>query len=237
MFASLNSESSFHVSLQSAILLYGNSSTNVQYATLHPAIVDDGKVQPRLGVGQSLTKRFIEDMLKSLGSQLEPEVLPDNVLCRTRSAITWWAPARRRPMFFSVLAERPHLNGAEFPHPALVFQATEDELSVWALAENKRPVASTPLHFAPYWNVSKNGSVCLGSSKRPPSFSVDSLDVWEEGFFGSNFSHPNANRHCVHPQGFDGLWADAKKRKTFPVDLLLPSTCSLEDVVLSRPGR
>lgn len=235
MTADLSSKQSLQVSLKSAILLYGG--TSIQYGTLHDVIVNEANEQPRLGVGKSLTKSFIEDMLTSIGAQMKPEVLPDNVLCRTRSAITWWVPARRRAMFFSESAERPHLNGVVFPHPALVFQAREDELSVWALRDSKRPVASTPLHFAPYWNVSVDGSVCLGSSKRPPSFSVDSLDVWEEGFFGSNFSHPNANKHCTHPQGFDGLWAGAKNKKTFPVDLLLPSTCTLGDAVHSKTTR
>jgi PRTRC genetic system protein B len=233
MKANLNSEQSFNVALTGAILLYGQRS-GVEYATLHDVIVSDERQQPRLGPGQSLTKGFIDEMLKGMGSELAAEVLPACVLSRTRAAITWWTPTRVRPMFFSDKAERPHLTGKLFPHPPLVFRATEGGLSVWALSGNQRPTEATPLHFAPYWNVSSNGSVCLGDAQRPQTLSVNTLASWEEGFFGSYFSHPNTNKHTTHPQGFDGLWAALKGKRIFPVDLLLPSTTTLAQALRSK---
>jgi len=233
MRAALNSKDSFHVTLNSAILLY-KAGTEVLYATLHDVLGDGTGTAPRLGPAQSITTGFVDAMLKGLGSELATEILPDNVLSRTRDTITWWAPAKVRPMFFSETAERPHLNGQLFPHPPLVFRATCGGLSVWALSANQRPTAATPLHVAPYWNVNPRGSVCLGDSQRPQTLSVDTLDMWEEGFFGSYFSHPNADVHTTHPQGFDGLWAELKGKQTFPSDLLLPSTTTLTDAICEK---
>jgi PRTRC genetic system protein B len=226
MRAALNSKDSFHVTLNSAILLY-KAGTEVLYATLHDVHGDGTGAAPRLGPAQSITTSFVDAMLKGLGSELATEILPDNVLSRTRETITWWTPAKVRPMFFSDTAERPHLNGQLFPHPPLVFRATGGGLSVWALSANQRPTAATPLHVAPYWNVNAHGLVCLGNAQRPLSLSVYTLETWEEGFFGSYFSHPNADVHTTHSQGFDGLWAALKGKRKFPAEHLLPSTITV----------
>jgi hypothetical protein len=58
-------------------------------------------------------------------------------------------------MFFQSATdeEANALFGKKFPHPALVFAATEKHLSVRALPKDERPTRSTLLMSAPYWNT------------------------------------------------------------------------------------
>jgi PRTRC genetic system protein B len=94
-------------------------------------------------------------------------------------------------------------------------------LDIRALAENKRPTPDTPMYVAPYWNVSDNGSVCLGSTKSPREASVKSLPRWEASFFESEFTHANAHSGLTnHPGGFMGLWLSLIGKKKFPVEYL-----------------
>ena len=56
-------------------------------------------------------------------------------------------------MFFGgVDTEARELDGATYPHPALVFKVTRRELFVRALEKDERPTGETPLKTAPYWN-------------------------------------------------------------------------------------
>src|SRR2546425_437856 len=75
-----------------------------------------------------------------LGARIAAEILPANVLARTPDMITWWTRARREAMFFGGADQKGHeLNGAIYPHPALVFKVTDRELFVRALEKDERP--------------------------------------------------------------------------------------------------
>ena len=89
------------------------------------------------------------------------------------------------------------LNGMLFPQPPLVWKVIHGGLSIRALAKNKRPNAKTKLAVAPFWNLSDDGSVCLGSMRCPESTSVASIEGWEKGFY-EKLIHP---RECwaSHP--------------------------------------
>src|ERR1700676_4533680 len=103
-------------------------------------------------------------MVRDLGMLAAAEILPDNVLVRTPEMIVWWIPASVRPMFFSHDCDGKKLSGKLYPHPALVFSmAGNHDLNIRALFENQRPVRSSPIGVAPYWNTSPEGGVCLGS--------------------------------------------------------------------------
>jgi PRTRC genetic system protein B len=81
------------------------------------------------------------------------------------------------------------LNGMQFSQPPLVWRVRHGGLSIRALAENKRPNVETRLAVAPFWNLSDNGSVCIGSMRCPESSSVASIEEWEKGFYESAFTH------------------------------------------------
>lgn len=106
-----------------------------------------------------------------------------------------------------------------------------------ALFESKRPLATTTLAVAPFWNLSDNGRVCTGSMRRPDSASVASVLAWERGFYESAFTHSNVGRLTRHEDGFEGLWAGlAGKRKPFPVQTLIGLPQNIAQFVRGERG-
>jgi PRTRC genetic system protein B len=139
---------------------------------------------------------------------MAPEIFSENVLARTPDMLVWWSRAQRRVMFFGGGSEEARrLNGRMFPHPALVFKISSQDLFVRALETDARPCANTPLKTAPYWNTNGQGLVCQGSMRVPDEVNVDSIGGWEEAYFSSEFTHASgAVRLTSHLGGFFGLW-------------------------------
>lgn len=191
---------------------------------------------PVLGVAQPLTTAFVENLAESLGGSAAAEVLSKNILAKSDRMIAWWTPRRRRQMYF----ENPEgkmqtLNGKQFPQPPLVWKTIHGSLSVRALAENKRPNAGTKLAVAPFWNLSDDGSVCLGSMRCPESTSVGSIEGWEKGFYESAFTHANVGRLTRHEGGHDALWGElVGKRRTFPAESLIQLPQTLSEFIKGR---
>lgn len=207
--------------LRNAVLVYGDGTT--AFATLHPVVSKGNDQTPYLGPGQALTSAFLKTLAAELGARVTPEILPTNVLARTLDMITWWTRARREVMFFGGTEEKAReLNGAIYPHPALVFKVADRELFVRALEKDERPTEATPLKIAPYWNVDSGGRVCLGSTRVPDEVTVASMPGFECGFFRSQFAHANgAVRLTTYTQGFIGLWKSLENSESaFPVEFL-----------------
>jgi len=98
---------------------------------------------------------------------------------------------------------------------------------VRALGEDERPTAETKLCMAPYWNCYDNGVCCTGSMKIPQEKSVAAIDLWEESFFQSEFTHASGVRkHVRFRGGFLALWQSLSGQKAFPEKYLvkLPQT-------------
>ena len=211
--------------LREALLVYyGNQTT---FITKHE-VLNQKNTAPTLGPAQPLTVAFVESLVRALGGGVAAEVLPDNILAKGDRMIAWWTPAQRRQMFYQHSeGKAADLNGRIFPQPPLVWRVADGQLKIRALAQNKRPVATTKLAVAPYWNLSDCGSVCTGSMRRPDSASVATISDWERGFYESAFTHANVGRLTRHEGGFEGLWSSLTgKRRLFPLEtlLLLPET-------------
>ena len=98
---------------------------------------------------------------------------------------------------------------------------------VRALAKDERPTAETKLCMAPYWNCYDNGVCCTGSMKIPQEKSVAAIDLWEESFFQSEFTHASGVRkHVRFRGGFLAMWQSLAGEKAFPAKYLvkLPQT-------------
>ncbi|MGC2551930.1 MAG: PRTRC system protein E, partial [Candidatus Sulfotelmatobacter sp.] len=127
---------------------------------------------------------------KELDEQLPPQL-------RTAETIVWWCPPCERTMFFRDHGCDPALkdmNGKLYPHPPLLFKACGSHLWVRALAKDERPTAEAKLCMAPYWNCYDNGVCCTGSMRIPQEKSVAAIDLWEESFFQSEFTHASGVR-------------------------------------------
>src|SRR5579863_1270515 len=216
--------------LKQAVLVYQDG--NRAFSTVHE-VKSRPDESPYLCAGQSVTTGFLETLAKGLDASMAAEVLPENVLARTPGLIAWWSRAQARLMFFGDGDPKTrHLNGKNYPHPALVFMIRGRELFVWALRENRRPKSDTRLMNAPYWNTDSQGRVCLGSMRVPGEVSALSLRGWEEAYFASEFTHPSgAVRLTSHRGGFVGLWSSLAERKHFPVRFLAHSKQTLLDFI------
>jgi PRTRC genetic system protein B len=191
---------------------------------------------PVLGVAQPLTTAFVENLAESLGGSASAEVLSENILAKSERMIAWWTPRRRRQMFYeNSEGKMQTLNGMPFPQPPLVWKVNHGGLFIRALAENKRPKAETKLAVAPFWNVSDDGSVCLGSMRCPGSASAASIEGWEKGFYESAFTHANVGRLTRHEGGHDALWGElAGKRRPFPTESLIHLPQTLAQFIQGR---
>jgi PRTRC genetic system protein B len=219
--------------LREALLIYREGRRS--FITRHDVLAQK-QGPPVLGVAHPLTTAFVENLAESLGGSAAAEVLSENILAKSDRMIAWWTPRRRRQMYF----ENPEgkmqtLNGKQFPQPPLVWKRIHGSLSIRALAENKRPNAGTKLAVAPFWNLSDDGSVCLGSMRCPESTSVGSIEGWEKGFYESAFTHANVGRLTRHEGSHDALWGElVGKRRTFPAESLIQLPQTLSEFIKGR---
>jgi PRTRC genetic system protein B len=208
--------------LRAALLLYGGGS-GISFASVHEPLKDRAGA-PYLDAGRPVTLDFLRTLARGLGMGMRPEILPPQVLARTPELTAWWVPAAIRPMFFAQTCDGKTLDGKLYPHPPLVFAVERSRnLAVRALLENVRPGRNTAVTIAPYWNTSTDGSVCLGSMPATESSALDTLDAWVDGFFRSEFTHPNAAKLTTHPEGHLGLWRDLAGKGRFPPEWLAPA--------------
>lgn len=215
-------------------MVYGKSSYDGfpyrhPFITIHEVVHEqDG---PRLAEGRLLTPRMLIDLVAGLGRALPLEILPERVMVRTEDVIVWWSPTQKRRMFFSDRtsdAKAKLLNGGIYPHPALVFKASKGHLWVRALGSNQRPTESTNLFIAPYWNCYDNAAVCTGSMRVPEEKSVTAIDLWEQSFFQSEFTHAGGvRRHTKYQRGLLAMWESLKDKEQFPSAYLVKTKQTL----------
>jgi PRTRC genetic system protein B len=207
------------------------------FATVHePQDSPDGG-PPYLDSGEPITIDFLKYLAKGLGRNIPREILPGNVLVRTPDMLAWWTKAQRRVMFYADSSDGRALNGKVCPQPALVFKVCGSELSVRALAENRRPTGETLLMVAPYWNCDRHGGrVCQGSMRAPEKLCPAAMKEWEKAFFESEFTHAALGAQLTsHPEGFLGLWRDlAGSQMEFPPKFLIESRESLQSFVQAQ---
>lgn len=214
-----NYEQAEALRLKAALLVYGGCK-GISFASVHEPLRDRAGA-PYLDAGRPVTVEFLRTLVRGLGMGTRAEILPSEVLVRTPEITAWWVPAAIRPMFFAETCDGKTLNAKVFPHPPLVFAIERgSQLAVRALVVNERPGRNTAIAVAPYWNTSPDGSVCLGSMPTPESAALDLLEAWVEGFFRSEFTHPNSPKLTTHPEGHLGLWRDLSGKDCFPSEWL-----------------
>lgn len=225
----------FH--LKQAILIYEDQvSQREKFATVHQ-IAKARDQQTILSPGTLLTTDFLESLYCGLERAPRAVLLPENVLACTSDLLAWWTPLRLHRMFFSDGAEdRRAMNGAIFPHPALVWKVQRGCLFLRALDISARPKPEAKLMVAPYWNIAADtGDVCEGDMRRPKQTDVTSMLEWEEGFFNSQFTHPSGiGKLTTHGGGFIGLWTELMNNDQFPANYLVQCRQTLEQFVLGR---
>jgi len=202
------------------------------FASIHGVEMVDG--QPVIAAGASLTHAHLRQWADALGRTIAPEILPANVLVSHNDMLAWWVPEQVRTAYFALstppkglkrLAER---TSVRLPYPAHLFIATRSGLGVYALPENRRPVADTPVLYSPILNIFIDGQLCWGNIRRPKTIAPASMEEFQDAVFDSWSTHENPGQELTvnGKGGLVRLWDDlaARGAQRFPVKRLKPFT-------------
>lgn len=232
MWADLELETSERLLLKGALVLY--EGRNRAFAVWHAAMPGVGE-GAHLGEAQALTTEFVRSLSQGLRTEVQPELLPESILVWSSDLVVWRSHPTIRRMFFRSNSEAPSgLSGEQFSQPALLWCVAGQELTVRALAADRRPGADTPLMIAPYWNVDgDSGRVCLGSMRIPEQAGVAALAQWEQAFFQSEFTHQTGVKRLVRgAKGYFDVWEQVRGgRRAFPAKCLVPANETLADLI------
>lgn len=118
--------------------------------------------------------------------------------------------------------------------PALLWKATKESLYVFSLKGKGKPHADSPIFYAPFFNLSQDGRVCMGTV----NISIDRqthlehfMAQWEAYFFNSYFTHTLGNhRHCKG--NLIQLWQEQiGTGRDFPQQELVKNNRTLKDLI------
>ncbi|MBE9599866.1 PRTRC system protein B [Pedobacter sp. MC2016-24] len=169
-----------------------------------------------------------QDFLMSKG------LLPEHVLyinSRKDGNVIWFTPEMQVDLLF-----KPELTitDGRANVPPMVWKASRNSLSVYALSRNEKPVLDTRLCFAPFFNIYTDGRVCIGSVKI--NFDTkcsleDFITEWQNYFFASTFSHLLGSVSPVKGNVIE-LWQKlvGSKRK-FPLKQLKSTSKTLKSLI------
>ena len=165
---------------------------------------------------------------------LKPKgLLPSNVLHinpAENGTVVWFTKPHARKLYFT---ESLGMASQELPLPALVWAADKSRLSVFAMKGKSKPRLNTPLFNAPYFNLYRNGNVCMGSVDVRISSSAtleDFTAAWEGYFFGSYFSHL-IDQYNPIGGNLISLYQSLAGTGAFPVEQLVPNDKQLKHLL------
>jgi PRTRC genetic system protein B len=158
------------------------------------------------------------EFLKSKG------IMPGNVLYinpHHNGFAIWSTPAQTVSLFFK---EELGIPCGKAKVPPLIWKATREQLFIYAFKENKKPTEDTPLYYAPFFNIHKDGNVCMGTVDIEIDnkfFLEEFIVAWERYFWNSYFSHLLGN-HCPVSSNIVQLWKDqVNSNKKFREDVMI----------------
>lgn len=161
-------------------------------------------------------------------------MLPQNVLFLNTvfpGKLIWHTPAQKRQLYFK---KDLTLTDGMYPIPPLLWCASADSLHLYALTNGKRPAPKTALQYAPFFNVSESGSVCMGSAvvNIAKTSSIEAfIQCWQEAFFNSYFSHLNGSHQPVEGNIIQ-LWQSLlDSKEPFPTGRLNPAGSTLDKLI------
>lgn len=161
-------------------------------------------------------------------------ILPSKLIyvnSQNNGCAVWYSPPQEVNLFFT---DKLGIPSGKANVPAMLWKATRESVQVYALKGKTKPHADTPLYNAPYFNLSADGRVCMGTV----NINIDRqthlenfMAQWEAYFFGSYFTHTLGNhRHCKG--NLVQLWQEqVGTGRAFPQDELIKNGKTLKDLI------
>ena len=191
----------------------------------HPLTVNEAKV---------LAKALHTDKEKDKAFLKPKGILPTNILHINPNAekgtVLWYTKTQQRKLYF---VDSLGIPSGISQVPPMLWLASKSSLTVFALANDRRPTEKTPLHYAPFFNIYEKGNVCMGtvSIDIKNSASVEEfIQAWEHYFFNSYFSHSLCEN--LTKKNIVNLWKDLiNTDKPFPKEVLKKNNKTLKNLL------
>lgn len=162
-------------------------------------------------------------------------ILPINILHlnpdQDSGTVVWYTQEQQRKIYF--------VDSLQIPSglanvPAMVWKASKNRLSVYALISKRRPTAKTKLYYAPFLNTYQDGDVCMGTVNidfKNSASLEEFILAWEDYFFNSYFSHLIDDHNPVRGN-CEQIWKDLIGTNiSFPKGLLRYSKLTLKNLI------
>jgi PRTRC genetic system protein B len=193
------------------------------------AIREDGTLTSGQPLRKATVARIADNFTTKKIRSLEKKKMilkgyvPHNVIYMDQNfnlcKIMWWKPESKERLSFTEQSKIPS-GLASVPNMVFVW---DNSLSVYAVKDV--PVTlDTRLYHAPFPNVYKNGSVCMGSAETKGEMVTyqDAMNIQEARFFHSKFTAEGLDRKLATISIVE-LWKEnIKKKQTFNYNYLIP---------------
>jgi len=211
--------------LAHAILLYKEQAGQSVFASVHD-INSNNKGLRTIAAGIPVSKIGLVEMMQSLLPEdyAPAELIEENILAKGNDHLVWWCKPQKRTVFFRCKDIAESEVNAPANLPALVFMVTKTSWYVFAIKDDQRPSANTPLYVAPFLNVWKGGKICTGNVEMPKGSMRFKPASYEAAFFDSYSTHSNQwgkGALTKYRGGIFALWRALMKGRKFPVNSLV----------------
>lgn len=187
------------------------TAKNGQYEFAAPVPMSDDKMKD---IAAAYIKKASADMVFET-------VIPEHILYAHHKAantvVIWWRKPHKKVLNFS---KALGIKGnPEVMLPATLYMVHNSSLYVFALMDSTRPVRSTKLYHAPFFNIYEPGNVCLGTAPigryKSKTFEGEA-ERFERGFF---MAEQNGGQTKPCKTSLSALWNSLIKSKAtaFPV--------------------
>lgn len=193
--------------------------------------------------GHPLSSKESRSLVKALDtsgdsrrSYLKPKgLLAENILFinpESGGFALWYTPEQQAGLLFR---ENLGIPCGMAWIPPLLWKATKESLYVYALQDTGKPTLKSALYDAPFFNLYKDGKVCMGTVKlkfKEDCNLEDFTEQWQYYFFNSYFSHLLQQRSPVKGNVVS-LWQSLVCTDTkFPLEVLTKNDITLKDLIL-----
>lgn len=212
--------------MSAAILLYKEQNRQNVFASVHDVTISKQGVAT-IQAGTPVSRTGLVKMMQTLVPEdyAPAELLGEHILAKGADHLAWYCKPQRHQVWFKCNEIGMDVS-AHADHPGLVFIVGKNGWYVFAVKDDRRPSANTPLYVAPYLNVWEGGHICTGNIETPKGVMRFSTVAWEEAFFRSYFTHPNQHEKGAltkYRGGIFALWRALMKGRKFPVNSLVPA--------------
>ena len=223
---------------KSALVFYETIGTNTDLYVEHFDMDSNGmpiNAHPLTVKEANILAKSLQTDEEKNQAFLKPKgILPTNILHINPNAekctVLWYTKAQQRKLYF---VDSLGIPNGKAQVPPMLWLASKSSLTVFALANDRRPTEKTPLHYAPFFNIYEKGNVCMGtvSIDIKNSASVEEfIQAWEHYFFNSYFSHSLCEN--LTKKNIVTLWKDLiNTDKPFPKEVLKKNNKTLKNIL------